>query len=189
MRPRAFRPGFDHTVEAPPGEVACAVTDLVTGSAPALYGNCLERHFQLTVPADQRHFWSPWLHLELEAHRSEAALDPGLARRTYVRGYFTPAPALWTGFLLAHSALWILVFFAGLWGLVQWWYLDQAPWALWIVGLCLLGSLGLLLMARSGQRLAKQQMQDLHGLVSAALQASGPVHTGAGPKLPVQVPD
>jgi hypothetical protein len=182
MRQRAFRPGFDHTVEAPLGDVSRDLTTLTVGADAALCGNCLDRHFQLTVPGAERHFWSPWLHLELEVHRSEVDVDPALARRTYVRGYFTPAPALWTGFMLAHSALWLLVFFAGMWGLVQWWYLDQRPVAAWVAGVCLLFSLGLYLAARSGQRLARQQMQDLHGLVEAVLRRSGAVYPGAGPQ-------
>ncbi len=164
-----FRPGFDRTVDFSADEVSRRIQRLVGAGAGELAGNCLATHFQLTVQEGERHFWSPWLHLEIEARSREALDDRGSTERAWVRGYFTPAPSLWTGFMLLGIALVSLAFFSGTWGLVQI-YLGQSPLALLGTLVCALGLLLLVGMSRAGQRLAEQQMDQLQKRVHSALE-------------------
>lgn len=181
-----IRPGFDQSVAAPAGEVSRRIQALVGSGAGQLAGNCLPTHFQLTVQEGERHFWSPWLHLEIEGQALEGQavaqraiehrMDPvqtstEVLQRVRVRGYFTPAPSLWTGFMLLGIALITLAFFTGIWGLVQM-YLAQPPIALLGTAACLLGLLMLAGISRAGQRLAAEQMERLQARVQAALEAA-----------------
>ena len=179
MRQRPFRPGFDHTVEAPPDAVMGAVARLIEDDGAHVTGRFVHGHMQLTVPEQERHFWSPWLHLEVEPHRSEAD-RAGEPERSYVRGFFTPHPSLWTWFMLTYVALGTLAFFSGMWGVIQW-QLDKPPDVLWVTLATGLAAAGLFWFSRIGRRLAADQMDILHDEVESALSSYGTVFQGAGP--------
>ncbi len=122
----------------------------------------------LTVHPDRRHLWSPFLHLQVEAHRSESD-SPA---RSYVRGFFTPRPDLWTAFLLGALLVGTLTFFSVIWAGVQL-QLGHPPRALWVTGAAgTAGLLGLIVSLR-GKRLAAEQMLVLHATVETALRSVG----------------
>lgn len=176
MRQRPFRPGFDHTVDAAPSEVRRVIVERLDGDGPFV-GRALERHLQLTVLPGDRHLWSPHLHLEIVAHRSEAEKDE--PARAYVRGFFTPHPNLWTGFIFTYLSLAVIAVFAGMWAFVEM-LLDGPPHALWItVGACLLAGV-LRVVSQAGQKLAAEQMDALHTEIETCLRGAGAVSAGAG---------
>lgn len=176
MRARPFRPGFDHTVDAPPAAV-CGVVEGRLGASGPFVGQALSDHLMLTVQEDVRHFWSPYLHLHVEAHRSEEGRDA--PSRSYVRGFFTPHPSLWSAFMLAYLACASLAFFAGIWGLTQI-QLGQRPFALALVAAFAGAALVLWALSRVGRRLAAEQMEALHAAVEQALGEVGVVSAGGG---------
>ncbi|QDU84662.1 hypothetical protein Pla163_17740 [Planctomycetes bacterium Pla163] len=169
MRQRLFRPGFDLAVEAAPARVEAELAAHLRSDAP-LIGTALGGHLMLTVPADERHFWSPYLHLSIEAHRTE--VDSPEPARSYVRGFFTPHPSLWTAFMLTYLALGTVLAFACMWALVQV-VLDEAPWALGAVGVALLAAAVLFAIGRVGLGLATAQMSALRAEVEVALGRAG----------------
>ncbi|MEZ5979342.1 MAG: hypothetical protein R3F34_14140 [Planctomycetota bacterium] len=176
MRQRPFRPGFDHTVDAPPREVGGAVARLVDAGAP-FTGRALDGHVMLTVLPGERHLWSPYLHLKFEPHRSEeSAPEP---RRTYVRGFFTPHPSLWSAFVFTYLALGTILAFASIWAFVEF-TLDEEPVAAWVCGAAVLAALALHLFSRAGRTLAAEQMDRIHAEVERALAGTGRVSPGAG---------
>ncbi|QDU66365.1 hypothetical protein [Engelhardtia mirabilis] len=176
MRPRPFRPGFDHTVEAPPTVVSRSVEQHMSGPAPFV-GKSLSDHLMLTVPPESRHFWSPFLHLHVVAHRSEEGRpEPA---RSYVRGFYTPHPSLWSAFVMAYLASGVLIFFSAIWGLTQL-QLGRSPLAFWLCGGFAAVAGALWLVARAGQRMAVEQMDLLHESVERALAEVGRVSPGAG---------
>lgn len=178
MRTRPFRPGFDHTVEAPPSAVRDAVARLLVDGGPC-EGEALKEHLMLTVPKRTRHLWSPHLHLEIVAHRSEA--QKPVPERTYVRGFFTPHPNLWTAFMLTYLALATIAVFASMWGFVEW-LLDEPPLALWVGFGALLPAGAMYLVSRAGRRLAADQMHVLHAVIEENLASVGALSSGAGPE-------
>ncbi len=146
------------------------------GDAPFV-GRSVSDHLMLTVPEEVRHFWSPCLHLEIVPHRSEAE-SPAPAR-SYVRGFFTPHPSLWSWFVMAYLASGTLFFFAGIWGLTQL-QLGRSPWAFWLCGGFALGAAALWLVSRAGRAAAAAQMNALHESVERALSDAGRLSAGAG---------
>jgi|GEM_PF-483403 len=175
MRQRPFRPGFDHSVDAPPGAVRdCIVARLESGGA--FSGKALERHLQLTVLPTERHLWSPHLHLEIVAHTSEeSSADP---QRAYVRGFFTPHPSLWTAFIFTYLALATIAVFSGMWAFVEM-LLDGPPQALWITIAATLMAGVLRMVSSTGQKLAAEQMEALHAEIEGCLRGAGAMRSDA----------
>lgn len=155
-----MRPTFYLRVVSSPDSVIKSLRDLIDRADGPLTGKVIGRHIVLTVRAEDRHFWSPWLELEVT--------DAGDGRNTELRGRFTPHPSIWTGFAFSYLALIVLALFAGVWGLSQW-MIDQRPTALWAaLGCCVV--MGLLWWsAQVGQRLAREQMEALREAVDGVV--------------------
>ncbi len=169
MRPRPYRPGFDLAVDQRPTELLRALATLIEPGA-GFIGRRVEGHLMLSVPEAQRHFWSPWLHLEVVAHRDQAdACDP---QRAYLRGFFTPHPNLWSSFLFAYLAFGTLTFFACIWALAQL-QLDRAPSAALFALLFAFAALALHLTSVVGRRLAGDQMDRLEQAVRELAGGAG----------------
>lgn len=80
MRQRPLRPGFDHTVEAPPSEVRRAFERALAESK--LVGELLSRNGLFALPERSSEVFAPWLHLEVHAHRDELGpVTPGGGER------------------------------------------------------------------------------------------------------------
>ena len=176
MRERPFRPGFDHTVEAAPADVDRVLAALLDGDR-ALSGRARTGNLMLSVRDDERHFWSPWLHLQIVPHR--VAPSAAGSSRSYVSGFFTPHPSLWTLFVMAYLTSAVTTFFAAIWGLVQL-QLDHRPWAL---GVCLVSAFAagaLWLVSRVGRLHSADQMEALHATVDETLARAGAVSAGSG---------
>lgn len=112
----------------------------------------------ITVPVGERHFWSPWLSLDL----SEAGPSA-----TQLFGRFSPHPSVWTAFAFGYLGLGVVAFFSAVFGACQL-LLDGPCWAFWGVGIAAAVMLAMVLSARGGQRLAAEQMQRLRALVEGA---------------------
>ncbi|MBO6739372.1 MAG: hypothetical protein JJ916_05890 [Phycisphaerales bacterium] len=114
-------------------------------------GRIAGNHLLLVIPPSRRHFWSPWLHLEVHEHGTGAV----------VKGRFSPNPSVWTGFMLGYIALATLVLFAVIFGFSQW-MLNKPPGALTLAPIPI--GIGVLMYWASlvGQRIAHEQMNELY---------------------------
>jgi hypothetical protein len=117
-------------------------------------------HVVLTVPPAERHFWSPWLTVELSPRDGA----------THVQSTFSPHPSVWTGFAFAYLVLAAIcavsLVIAGSAALLP--DSDQS-WALWIAGGAALAMIGMWWASQVGQRLAAAQMDSLRGELTRAL--------------------
>ena len=75
-------------------------------------------------------------------------------------GRFAPKPEVWTFFMFLYVLVAFLALFGAVFGYVQW-ASNEPPWGLWAVwiGIPLLGLLHL--ASYVGQRLGKDQMEEL----------------------------
>lgn len=109
-------------------------------------------HLVLTVPASQRHFWSPWLTIEVSPRGTG----------THLMSRFSPHPSVWTAFAFGYLALGCLtavsLAIAGSGLLVR--GADQG-WALWAAGGGVLCMAILWWVSQLGQRVARAQMAAL----------------------------
>ncbi|MCA9303525.1 MAG: hypothetical protein KC996_05330 [Phycisphaerales bacterium] len=167
-----MRPTFEIPSPHPVDASVARLRSLVDEGDHPLDGRIAGTHLMLVIPPARRHFWSPWLHLEVY----EAA------EGSSVQGRFSPNPSVWTGIMLAYIALCTLIFFASIFGFAQL-IMQRSPWALSLLpvflivgGLIYWGSL-------VGQKLANDQMHELHDAVAGAIaRVSAPdtEHTGLG---------
>jgi len=89
-------------------------------------GQIFPKHIDLLMSAEQRHFWSPWLPLDV------AVGEAG----TELRGRFGPHPNVWTAFVFVYSVLAVLAVVALCFGGAQL-MLGTSPWAFGVMAACL----------------------------------------------------
>lgn len=121
-------------------------------------------HLALTIAESRRHFFSPWLMVDL------SATDAG----THIFARFSPHPSVWTGYAFAYMTLGSLGFFSLIFQYAQSvagshagnaaWVSLVAPTAAVLAGL-------LWTSAQVGQRLAKAEMELLHATLEQGLVA------------------
>ncbi len=121
-------------------------------------GRVAGNHLMLVIPIKRRHFWSPWLHLEV--HK--------VATGSMVKGRFSPNPSVWTGFMLTYIAMGTLVFFAGMFGVSQW-MMNKPPSALMFMIIPILIAIVMYWSSLIGQRIANEQMRELYDASMNAL--------------------
>ncbi len=179
----AMRPTFQLEPPHRPAVVAAAL-DALLQRYP---GRRAGLHFMLTVPEHQKHFWSPYLTIELSPGGTgvppvigEATnqVDEPTHRRdacatTHLHARFSPSPSLFTAIGFTYLALIVIACFALMWAGAQL-TLGHTPHAAWIALLCAAGVALLWWISLIGQRLAYEQMFELRRAVEEALDACSP---------------
>jgi hypothetical protein len=120
-----------------------------------------EEHLVLTVPADQQHFWSPWLMVELSPRASGA----------HLHAKFSPHPSVWTGFAFGYLTLGV-VFAVALVIVASVALLPgggDPSWAVWLAGGAAVAMVGMWWASQIGQRLAHAQMELLRRELERAI--------------------
>ena len=172
MNPPRMRPVFRVALERP-DRFLPALRDVLGASDAGCEGTVFRRHAALQVAESARHFFSPYLYLELrnDREREDAAHERSSDEPAgpYVHGRFAPHPHVWTFFMAIYGLLAIAAIAGGVWGLSVW-ALGEAPWTL----LAVPGSIALMGFtygaAFIGQGLGAPQMYDLRRAVDRAVE-------------------
>lgn len=127
-------------------------------SEPSYRGQFNGRHAMISIDEAQRHFWSPWLHLEIRS-------DDG---QRMIAGRFSPHPSIWTAFMFAFLAIGCVTLFAGMFGVSQQ-MSGQSPWAYTIIPIGLVIALTLWFISKTGQKLAHTEMEQMRNRVEHCL--------------------
>ena len=130
-----------------------------TRSSSEYHGRFARGHAMIAINESKRHFWSPWMHLEIrqeEDHR-------------IVEGRFSPHPSIWTGVIFSFLAIACLSFFAVILGMSQQ-LMGQTPWAygLILVGIC--AAVSLWFFSKTGQKLAQEEMEEMRSRIERSLR-------------------
>jgi len=160
MPTAAMRPTFLMEVALPAEQ---AMDRLEAGMARAGRPVVVQRaglHMTVTVDRGLRHFWSPWMNLEFD--------QPADASATGVHARFSPAPSLWTGFMMIYLTLTAAAFFATMFAAAQW-MMGSPPTLLWGTLAGVLGCGAMWWISRVGQRLAHDQMVLLREILEKEL--------------------
>lgn len=131
-------------------EFSARTKTMIREESESLDGQVTRDHALISFVESKRHFWSPWLHLELRQSEN--------SREIY--GRYSPHPSIWTAFMFSYLSLFVLTFFAAIMGCAQCIAGEQA-WAFWIIPACLSLAVFLWLASRTGQSLAHDQMEEL----------------------------
>lgn len=155
LHPPPVRPTFEISLTVPP-ERAMAMVQHAFEADTRHPHQVRGPHVVLTVPPEARHFWSPWLTMEV---------SPAEAGSVF-HGRFSPKPAVWTGFMFGY----ITLVTAGTFGLMFAVSLAIIGKSAWLASVCsivfFLAAAGMYLASQIGQRLAREQIIELHSMIS-----------------------
>ena len=133
-------------------------------------GRVAGNHLMLVIPPARRHFWSPWLNLEVHACENSAL----------VKGRFSPNPSVWTGFMLTYIALGTIVFFILMFALSQF-VMKKTPSALSLTPIPIVIGIAMYWASLVGQKIAHEQMNELYDAAMGSL--SGNTRSGETPSV------
>ncbi|QDO92745.1 GTP-binding protein [Formosa sediminum] len=122
--------------------------------------SCVDDHVFIRIPKPKQHFWSPQLHLEVNALEKDTCS---------IHGLFGPNPTVWTLFMFLHFIVAMLFIGFGIWGYSNW-VLDQSysiqltvcisMIALWFI---------FYFIGRAGRAKGKNDMLLLHRFMTTSL--------------------
>lgn len=166
-----MRPTFSVRTSLPADDAMRHVRRSVEAAPEHWQGQFASRHAMISPNESLRHFWSPWLHLEVREWDQDRE----------VFGRFSPHPSLWTAIMFSGLALGVLAFFAACLGVSQQ-LAGEFAWGWFAIPV--FGLIGLLVWLGSqlGQRLASDQMVELRDRVEALFRE--PRHVPQGPLAP-----
>lgn len=164
-----LRPTFEIVVTDTPPRVAARLGEALSARSESFEARWArgERHAIVAPVRAHRKPWSPWLHLDVRAPEEEG--NEG----TVVFGRFTPNPGLWTGYMLSLIALLAIALFAMALALSQM-TLERTQWGWWILIGALVAAGALIAGSRIAQRLASEQMGELHEAIERAVGSERP---------------
>lgn len=154
-----IRPRFRLESDKTPDELKSLLEEALRQRDDICKGSIVDYHVMLRIPKAQQHYWSPQLHLELEARE----------KGTLIRGLYGPKPGVWTMFVFFYSAIGFLTLLGLIFGLSQL-MLKMNAFGLWIVPVGCVLLIGLFIISKIGQKLGHQQMQQLKAFVDKAIQ-------------------
>jgi len=157
-----MRPTFEIDFPIEPESAIDRLCSLLNDDDFPVTGRVAGTHLMLVIPPDRRHFWSPWLNIEVHSHATESAAN------SKIQGRFSPNPSVWTGFMLGYISLLTLVFFACMFGIAQW-MMDSPPAALKLIPLFVIIAAIMYWASLMGQKIARVQMHELYDVSMAAL--------------------
>ena len=131
-------------------------------AADRFLGQFKGNHGLVSPTPKQRHVWSPWMHLEVLCEEGQAAR---------VHGRFSPNPSIWTAIMFSYLGLATICFFAAMFGIAQQ-LTQQTPWAYAALPAGLVIAIVLWIISQAGQRLAREDMQEMLNLVECCVAAA-----------------
>ncbi len=146
-----IRPRFKHLVTKEVKEVESDILESLASTEEIYTAGFVQGHTHLLIPINERHFWSPQLHLSTE----------GTEEGTIIRGLYGPNPTVWGLFFFGYGALGMAFFFISFWGMTKW-SLGQPATILWALPFIAGVALILYLIAQMGQKVGAEQMYRLH---------------------------
>lgn len=156
-----LRPTFSIPTDLSAGKMVERVRATVADQREDLQGQFTNDHAIISIVESKRHFWSPWLNLEVRD--CEESL--------IVFGRFSPHPSIWTGFMFTYLALGVLIFFSSIIGMAQQ-VIGTSAWGYGLVPIWIVCGIGLWLTSQAGQQLATEEMQRMKETVELAIAAN-----------------
>ena len=117
-------------------------------------------HVFIKMPKDKQHFWSPELHLEINAVDQTSAM---------LHGLFGPKPSVWTMFMFFHFVVAGLFIAFGVWAYSNWSLKTDYALQLFVVILMVVVWIGLYFIGRIGKATGKDQMHLLFNFMNKIL--------------------
>ena len=153
-----MRPTFVIDFPIEPDEAIHRLATLLDDADFPITGRIAGTHLMLVIPTANRHFWSPWLNIEVHPIKQGAA----------IHGRFSPNPSVWTGFMLGYITLGTLTFFSSMFGVAQW-MMKKPPTTLKFIPILIIIAALMYWSSLIGQKIAHAQMHELYDASMDAL--------------------
>jgi hypothetical protein len=153
-----LRPGFSHVLDLGAEEARALIVGRIGNNGSECEVLSFPGFICLRVAQDRRRFWSPRLHLSLEA------LGEG---KTRVSGTYGPNANMWSSFLYGYLLVGSVGLFSGILGWCQY-ALGLWAWGLWIFHPMLAATAGMFLLGHLGRKLGQRQTLELHRIYEQA---------------------
>lgn len=161
MERMRIRPRYTFTVPLDKETVLNKLREAINNPNARIKGKFVKPLVVISIPEEDRHFWSPELSLDLEEKEDG----------TEIRCILGPHSSIWTMFATFYGFA-ILVGVAGLvWGFSQL-TLGMSAYGFWLVPLSVVLIAGAYAIALTGQRLAYDQMLLLRSFIKETLKKS-----------------
>lgn len=122
----------------------------------------IDGHIVIDISAEENHFWSPQLNIEIERIGEN---------RSLVKGLFGPKPQVWTLFMFIHFAMAVAFISFSIAAYVQWILKGDYKAAL-IVTLALpILWIVMYFLGRIGKKTGHKQMDELHEFMMETLES------------------
>ncbi len=142
-----IRPRFKKIASLSEKEIVDRFKNALERPDAPVTGTIVDHHIFLKIPADQQHYWSPQLDLEIE-ETEEGSL---------IRGLFGPKPSVWFMFVFFYVLLGFISMVVAIMGFSQW-NLGLSARILWFLPVALILFLFIFFTAKTGQKLGKEEM-------------------------------
>lgn len=157
-----IRPRFQQEIPLSKDEALARLRAALKRPGTPIIGYVADHHVTLKIPYDKQHFWSPQLALEVETHES--------GQGALIRGLFGPRPSVWLMFVFMYSIIGVICLFVAITGFSQVSLGIPAP-VLWVLPVGAGLAIFLYLSAKTGERLGKDEMQQLKRFLDEVVTA------------------
>ncbi|MCB9297307.1 MAG: hypothetical protein H6559_29900 [Lewinellaceae bacterium] len=157
-----IRPRFQQEIPLSKDEALARLRAALKRPGSPIIGYVADHHVTLKIPYDKQHFWSPQLALEVETHES--------GQGALIRGLFGPRPSVWLMFVFMYSIIGVICLFVAITGFSQVSLGIPAP-VLWVLPVGAGLAIFLYLSAKTGERLGKDEMQQLKRFLDEVVTA------------------
>lgn len=117
-------------------------------------------HVIIDIPAEENHFWSPQLNIEIEKIEENKSL---------VKGLFGPKPQVWTLFIFIHFAMAIAFIGFSIIAYVKYTLKSDYKIALAVTAVLPILWITMYFLGRLGRKRGHKQMDDLYGFMMMTL--------------------
>ena len=146
-----IRPRFEKSVQTPQAQLEKRIQENLQNPDCPITGVVAPGHIFLKVRQEDRHFWSPELHLSLETEEEG----------TLIRGLYGPHPVVWFYFLMGYTALAVSSLFVSIIGMSRL-SLGLSAHILWLLIVFGLVTLLMYVASQTGQKLGAEQTFRIH---------------------------
>jgi hypothetical protein len=153
---------FKKLVPETPEQLVESVKLLLVENQDKIVGRITHNHIRIRIVEPDRHFWSPELSLNLE--------ETGLG--TEVRGLYGPKPDIWLGYMFTYFFLGFVTMVVSVIGFSRY-NLGLSSYILWLVPFVLGGIFVIWFTSRTGQKLGKDEVNLIHGLIKPSVLKEG----------------
>lgn len=125
----------------------------------------LDNHVFIKFPKEKQHFWSPQLHLEIDAIDENSSL---------LHGLFGPNPTVWTLFMFLHFMVAGLFIAFGIWAYTNWRLKTDYAIQISFMFLMVIIWIVLYFAGSIGKASSKGEMQELNNFMKQVLNKKTP---------------